>query len=348
MSNIVVIAIGNGRQLVGAVSTPPDTGSELIDWNAMASTNTANTTLLDPKSLRLLDLLYSTKSVTRAAERLGQSQPTVSIWLARLRRELGDPLFVRTPEGMLPTPRTDALIGTVREILEGMRRLAESGAPFDPATAEREFRIFMTDASHITLLPRLFSHVRALAPKVRLTATSIDAQMVAALQSGEGDLAIGLVPGLEAGFYQQALFEQDWICITNARHPRIGKTFALKHYIAESHVGIVSGTGYQLIDSTLKARGIERRVLLQLPGFLGLSAILNGNDLIATLPRHIGTTLARAAGLQVLPCPLPIPSFTVKQYWHTRYHHDSANRWLRGVCATLFQERAGTVASSPD
>ena len=108
----------------------------------------------------------------------------------------------------------------------------------------------------------------------------------------------------------------------------------------------MSGTGYQLIDSTLKARGIERRVVLQLPGFLGLSAILNGNDLIATLPRHIGTTLARAAGLQVLKCPLPIPSFTVKQYWHARYHHDSANRWLRGVCAELFQERGGTVAAS--
>ena len=305
----------------------------------MASHDAKDTTLLDPKSLRLLDLLYSTKSVTRAAERLGQSQPTVSIWLARLRRELGDPLFVRTPDGMLPTPRTDALIGTVREILEGMRRLAESGTPFNPVASEREFRIFMTDASHITLLPRLFSHVRALAPQVRLTATTIDAHMVAALQSGEGDLAIGLVPGLEAGFYQQALFNQDWICLANARHPRIGKTFTLKHYVAESHVGIVSGTGYQLIDSTLKARGITRRVALQLPGFLGLSAILSGNDLIATLPRHIGTTLARAAGLQVLPCPLPIPSFTVKLYWHARYHHDAANRWLRGVCAELFQER---------
>ena len=78
----------------------------------MSLNDTAVATLLDPKSLRLLDLLYSTKSVTRAAERLGQSQPTVSIWLARLRRDLGDPLFVRTPEGMLPTPRIDALMGT--------------------------------------------------------------------------------------------------------------------------------------------------------------------------------------------------------------------------------------------
>lgn len=292
--------------------------------------------LLDVKLLRLLDLLYSTRSVTRAAERLGQSQPTVSIWLAQLRKQLGDPLFVRTPEGMQPTPRTDALMETVREVLVGLRRLSEAQARFDPLTARREFRIFMTDASHITLLPRLFSHVRALAPQVRLEAAAINPAMVQAMQSGEGDLALGLIPGLEAGFYQQALYEQDWICLCNARHPRIGEQFTLQEYSAEAHIGIVSGTGQPLLDGALKNQGVERRVLLELPGFLGLSAILSSNDLVATLPRQIGETLARAAGLRVLPCPLPIPPFTVKQHWHARYHHDAGNQWLRAICSELF------------
>lgn len=290
----------------------------------------------DTKLLRLFDLLYDTRSVTRAAEQLGQSQPTVSIWLARLRQQLGDPLFVRTPEGMLPTPRADALIATVRQVLDGLRRLSEAQARFDPATAQRGFRIYMTDASHITLLPRLFSHVRALAPQVRLQAATLDAQMAQALQSGEGDLALGLVPGLEAGFYQQTLFAQDWVCLCNSRHPRVGETFTLADYAAEAHVGIVSGTGYQLLDGALKRQGIARRVQLELPGFLGLSAILSTSDLVATLPRHIGETLAGAAGLRVLPCPFEIASFTVKQYWHARHHHDAANRWLRGLCAELF------------
>lgn len=302
----------------------------------------ADPTLLEPKLLRLLDLLYTTRSVTRAAEQLGQSQPTVSIWLGRLRQQLNDPLFVRTPEGMQPTPRIDALIGTVREVLEGLRRLSESEAVFDPASSQREFRIFMTDASHITLLPRLFSHVRALAPNVRLEAATMDARLVPALQSGEADLALGLVRGLEAGeeagFYQQTLFGQDWICLANARHPRIGATFTLEDYLAEAHIGIVYGTGYQLLDGALKALGVERRVLLKLPGFLGLAAILSDNDLVATLPRHIGETLAQSAGLRVLACPLQVPSFTVKQYWYYRYHHDAANRWLRSVCAELFME----------
>jgi len=298
--------------------------------------------LLDIKLLRLLDQLYATRSVTRSAEALGQSQPTVSIWLARLRKQLNDPLFVRTADGMLPTPRTDALMGTVREVLSGLQRLSESAAEFDPPTAQRRFRICMTDASHITLLPRLLSHVRALAPGVALEAGRIDSGLARALQAGEADLALGYLPWLDAGFYQQTLYAQDWICLANARHPRViselGGAWNLAAYQGEAHIGISSGTGYQLLDSALAAQQITRRVLLELPGFLGLSAILSTTALIATLPRHIGETLAHAAGLRVLPCPMAIAGFTVKQYWHCRYHHDAANRWLRGVCAELFMK----------
>lgn len=291
---------------------------------------------LDIKTLRLFELLYTTGSVTRTAEALGYSQPTVSIGLGRLRREFNDPLFVRTAQTMQPTPKADALIATVREVLDGMRRLSEAEQVFDPKQADRAFRIFMTDASHITLLPKLFTHVRALAPNVKLEAVSIGPQMVPELQSGEGDLALGLIPGLEAGFYQQVLFDQNWICLTNPRHPRLKDAISLTDYVNANHVGIVAGTGQALLEATLKAFAIERKVALKLPGFLGLPAILLSTDLVATLPQHIGETLARAAGLRVLQCPFEIPSFTVKQHWHARYHHDPANRWLRSVCADLF------------
>ena len=298
--------------------------------------------LLEIKLLRLLDQLYLTRSVTRAAEALGQSQPTISIWLARLRQQLGDPLFVRTGEGMLPTPRADALIPTVREVLSGLARISESSSAFDPATAQRRFAICMTDASHITLLPHLLAHVRAVAPGLALDASRIDADLASNLQSGKADLAVGFLPWLDAGFYQQTLYSQDWICLANANHPRIRddkpELWNLQAYQAESHIGISSGTGYQLLDSTVASQQIARQIRLELPGFLGLSAILSTSDLIATLPRHIGETLAAVAGLRVLPLPFEIPSFTVKQYWHARYHHDAANRWLRGVCAELFMK----------
>lgn len=296
-------------------------------------------TLPDVKLLQLFELLHATRSVTRAAEQLGLSQPTVSIWLGRLRAHWQDPLFVRTPQGMQPTPHAEALIGVAREALDALRRLGAVTPVFDPATAQRRFCICMTDASHITLLPQLLAHVRALAPQVRLTAARIDADTAQRLETGAADLALGLVPGLEAGFYQQTLFPQDWICLANARHPRLQGELSLAAYQAEGHIGIVSGTGYQLLDAALKAERLERRVLLELPGFLGLGAIVSTTDLIVTLPRQIGETLAASHGLAVLACPVPIAPFTVKQHWHMRYHHDAANRWLREVCAALFLRR---------
>jgi DNA-binding transcriptional LysR family regulator len=295
---------------------------------------------LDIKLLRLLDQLHATRSVTKSAEALGQSQPTVSIWLARLRDLLGDPLFVRTNEGMLPTPCTEAMMPTVREVLGGLQRLSQSRSAFDPATSQRRFAICMTDASHITLLPRLLAHVRALAPGVALAASRIDTNLAQALQSGEADLGLGFLPWLDTGFYQQALFEQDWICLVNSKHPRVldgsPAHWNLQAYQAEAHVGISSGTGYQLLDDAVASQNLTRRIQLELPGFLGVSAILASCDLVATLPRQTGETLARVGGLRVLPCPFAIPGFTVKQYRHGRYHHDDASRWLRGVCADLF------------
>ena len=130
------------------------------------------------------------------------------------------------------------------------------------------------------------------------------------------------------------------MCLANRLHPRIGKTLTLAQYKAEAHIGIVAGTGYQLLEAALHGRRIQRNVVLELPGFLGLVSIVATTDLIVTLPRNIGETLAKLSQLKVFDCPVPIPTFTVKQHWHARYHDDPGNRWLRGVIATLFMQRA--------
>ncbi len=302
-------------------------------------------TLPDVNLLRLFDLLYSTHSVTRTAEHLSLSQPTVSIWLAKLRRQLNDPLFVRTPSGMQPTPRADELIEPARQALEALRQLTSRGTVFDPASSTRRFRVCMTDASHVTLLPQLLAHVRALSPGVSLEAARIDGQTAQALQAGDVDLALGLVPWLDSGFYQQALFPQSWVCLTNPQHPRIGRQLTLRQYKDEAHIGIVAGTGAQLLTGALEKHRIQRRIVLELPGFLGLAAIVSTTDLIATLPQHIGETLAAASGVKVHACPFEVPGFTVKQHWHARYHHEPGNRWLRSVIATLFLRPSPPVAS---
>ncbi|WP_407315747.1 LysR family transcriptional regulator [Pseudomonas sp. nanlin1] len=308
---------------------------------------TLSHSLPEPKLLHLFDVLYTTRSVTRCAEQLGQSQPTISIWLGRLREQLNDPLFVRTPTGMAPTPRADALIGPCREILESLRRLTTHEPSFDPGTAHRRFRLCVTDASHITLLPRILEHLRKVAPGIRLEAARIDGNTEQALESGEADLAVGFVPWLGGGMYQQVLFAQDWVCLSSAQHPRIEQTLSLERYAAEGHVQITAGTGQKLLETALMHQAIERRVILELPGFLGLGAIIGTTDLIATLPRHIGETLATMHSLRVHDSPVAITGFSVKQHWHARYHLDSGNRWLRGVIQALFQAQGRSSGARP-
>ena len=296
-----------------------------------------STGLPEPKLLQLFDTLYDTRSVTRSAELLGQSQPTISIWLGRLREQLHDPLFVRTPGGMAPTPRADALIGPCREVLESLRRLTTHQPDFDPASAQRRFRLCVSDASHITLLPRVLAHLRKVAPGIRLEAARIDGNTERALEAGEADLAVGFVPWLGGGIYQQVLFPQNWVCLSSPEHPRIGRALDVDRYCAEGHVQITAGTGQKLLEAGLAREGISRQIILELPGFLGLGAIIGTTDLLATLPRHIGETLAAMHGLRVHDCPVAIEGFSVKQHWHARYHLDSGNQWLRGVMVALFK-----------
>ena len=290
----------------------------------------------DARMLILFDEIYRTQSMTRAAERLDLSQPTASIWLGKLRREWRDPLFVRTSSGMQPTPRADVLIGPAREALALLRRLSGEEREFDPAAAHRSFSVCMTDASHITLLPRILAHVRSVGPDVRLDVAPISADTAKLLETGEADLAIGYIPGLEAGFHEQRLYRQDFVCLVNARHPRIGATFTARAYKDEAHIGILSSASYPMLESSIRRQGIDRRVQLELPGFLGLAAIVSSTDLIATVPRTIGEMLAQMGPIKLFPCPVKVPTFMVKQYWHARYHHDPGVRWLRGVCVRLF------------
>lgn len=294
------------------------------------------TTLLDGRLLLLFTLLYSTRSVTRAAQELGQTQPNISVWLSKLRRQLGDPLFVRTAAGMVPTPRAEALVEPVREALQSLRRVSAAAPGFAPAQAQRSFRICMTDASHITLLPRLLKRVRQSAPQVRLEAIPIDDGTARELEGGRADIALGIVPGLESGFYQQTFYAQDFVCLVSPDHPVAAKGLTAARYRSAAHVEVLSGKSHALLEEALRAQHVQRRVLLQLPGFLGLATVVADTDLVATVPRQIGETLARNSALVVLPCPVHVPSFTVKQYWHARMHDDPAHRWLRSVCASIY------------
>lgn len=280
--------------------------------------------------------VYRLQSVSRAAERLGLAQANVSTALARLRHHFDDPLFCRTSRGMEPTSYAQQIYPDVQASLQKLEKLSGLRATFDPATAIRHFRIGMTDISEVAVLPTLINHLRQIAPGVTVEAERTNVETAHRLESGEIDLAVGFMPHLEAGFYQQVLFRQDFVCLVAQDHPRIRTQLNRKAFLAEDHIVVTtSGTGHAIVEKVLASKGYDRRVVLKVPSFLGVARLVASTELLVIVPRRLGEALAQQERVRVLPPPLPLPPFAVKQHWHERFHLDSGNAWLRATLAAL-------------
>lgn len=296
----------------------------------------------DLELLSIFDEIYKTGNVTRAAANLGLPQSTVSVGLARLREHFNDRLFSRTAKGMLPTPRAQNAIADVRQALQALQHALADQPVFEPAASTREFRICMTDISEVVLLPRLLNHLREAGPGIRLQIAKISPDSPAELADGSVDLALGFMPHLEAGFYQQVLFDQHFVCLVAAAHPRVQEVLSREALRAEAHVRVLtSGTGHAIVDKVLAGEGIERRIALKLPSFLGVARIVAQTELLAIVPSRYAAEVVGSEAVRALPVPVELPRFQVKQHWHERYHADVSNRWLRQTIANLFSDWAG-------
>ncbi|SFU54607.1 LysR family transcriptional regulator [Pseudoduganella namucuonensis] len=293
----------------------------------------------DLELLLIFDEIYKTRNVTRAAANLELPQSTVSIGLAKLREHFNDRLFSRTAKGMEPTPRAQGAIGDVRLSIQALQHALADQPVFDPAASRREFRICMTDISEIVLLPQLLNHLKTVGPGIRIDISKISADSPVELADGTVDLAVGFMPHLEAGFYQQKLFDQRFACLVSRRHPRVNDVLDVDALRREGHVVVrTSGTGHAIVDKVLAREGVERNIQLRLPSFLGVARIVAETELIAIVPHRYGVVTAVSEAIRVLPVPVALPAFSVKQHWHERYHADASNRWLRQVMARLFSE----------
>jgi DNA-binding transcriptional LysR family regulator len=197
----------------------------------------------------------------------------------------------------------------------------------------------MTDISHLAFLPALMNKIADTAPDVHIQVLRITSETAKALESGDADLAIGYMPELEAGFYQQKLFEDGFSCVVRRDHPRIDKKLTENRFKAEKHVILAApGTGNEIVEQELKRQGTKRKIALSLPTLPGVGNLLANTDLIATVPERVARTLVKIAHVKMLSPPYEFPDFSIKQHWHERYHQDPANRWLRSTVAELFME----------
>jgi DNA-binding transcriptional LysR family regulator len=291
----------------------------------------------DLELLLVFDEIFKTGNVTRAAHNLGLPQSSVSLALAKLRGHFNDQLFTRTAKGMVPTPRAENAVADVRRAILALQHALADQPAFDPAASERVFRVCMTDISEIVLLPRMLNHLRGIAPGIHLEISRISPDTPAELADGTVDLAVGFMPHLEAGFYQQKLFDQHFVCLAAQGHPRVGAVLGVDNLRQEGHVRVrTSGTGHAIVDKVLAREGIERSVVLNLPSFLGVASIVAQTELLAIVPQRYASVVAASEALRVLDIPVALPGYQVKQHWHERYHADVSNRWLRQTVAALF------------
>lgn len=295
----------------------------------------------DLNQLALLHELMLERRVSRVADKLGLTQPAVSNALARLRRRFGDELFVPTPAGMVPTPLAERLAGPVGAGLALIRGALAPAPAFEPAKAQRAFTLGMTDIGEIVFLPRLVQRLAEVAPGVSLSTvrnTAVD--LADELAQGRVDLAIGLLPQLQAGFHQRRLFRQRYVLLCRRGHALDMARPALAAYRAAEHLVVVSpGTGHGQVDTLLQRAGIHRQVRLTVPHFVSVGHLLARSELVATVPERLAAELAAPFGLVARPLPVKLPEVEINAFWHARVHRADDNRWLRETVFGLFGPR---------
>jgi len=286
---------------------------------------------IDLNLFRVFDAVYQEGSLTRAGEVLHLTQPAVSNALARLRAAYGDPLFVRTAAGMVPTPAAETIVADIRGALQLLDDTLLPGEAFDPRRARRRFRLSAGDQTAAMLAPRLLRLIAASDSGVEIEILPLKREAaVHELASGQIDFAFDAIPLSDPQLLSMKVLEDEMVCAVRQGHPLVGRRLTLAQYLALSHVHASSRRqGPGLTDLALKRLGKQRRIALRLPYHLSLPHIVAATDLAASIPR----SLAVAHALRALPLPFATPAAEIYAFWHKSANLDRGNQWFREILA---------------
>lgn len=291
---------------------------------------------IDLNLLFVFEALLNERHVTRAGHRLGLSQSATSSALQRLRHALKDDLFVRTSDGMQPTPRALELEEPLRRALQDIRSAIDSG-DFEPPAARRVFTIGASDYDVALHIPRLAQRLSLEAPGIDiriLPHTNIDA--VAQVDSAQVDVAIGWFPRSPQRLHKSLLFQESFVCVMRRGHPLAGKLLSLEEFANASHLLVtLIGDTTGIVDDLLAERGLDRRVAMTIPHFAAAPSVLANSNLIASLPKRLADRFADQYGL--VTRSLPFESYQTKHemLWHPRVDRHSAHKWLRKTLSDI-------------
>ncbi|MCJ0762173.1 LysR family transcriptional regulator [Variovorax terrae] len=295
---------------------------------------------IDLNLLRLFDAVYLTRNVSRAADLLDLTQPAASQGLSRLRTLIRDPLFLRAPGGVQPTPKAVRLADAVRGALAALEQALNESALFEPLQSRKVFRIHMSDIGESRFLPELMVALRERAPGVRIETSPLGpADIADALDSGRIDFAFGFLPTVEHTQRVQLLKDR-YIVLLREGHPftrrRRSSAALLEDLRRLEFVAVRTHSDTLRILQLLR---LEDRLRLTTEHFMVLPAIVKATDLGVVMPRNIAQGFAEGGGYAIVEPAFPLRDFTVSLHWSRRFEADPGNRWLRQLIVDLYADR---------
>jgi len=289
-------------------------------------------TAIELQSLRLLCAIMETRSVSRAADALEISQPAASYLLGQCRKRFGDPLFLKSNKGMMPTPKTLSLYQELRRGID-LLDSALSPAGFDPKTSDRVFRLAMSDIGEMVFLPPILRRLESDAPKTTVEIVQIPLpQLPRALDFGDVDFAIGNLPEICAETSYETAFNEHYVCLFRKQHRNVKRTMSRSAFERSDHIIVSSPfTGHHSVERSLLDRNLRRRPKLKIANYTSVPNVVAETDLMVVIPSRVATAFAKTHGVRWLPLPVTIPSFDVCVHWSARHETNEGHQWMRSM-----------------
>ena len=298
-----------------------------------------NWNTFDLNLLTVFDAVMREKNLTRTGQHLGLTQSAVSHALSRLRHMLNDELFVRSPEGMLPTPRAERMAGPIHQALQDMRVVLEADE-FDPSEASRTFKIAANNYAARAVIPAFVRRVATLAPSVVIEVRPIGRlHTLDQLDAGAVELALETLAEGGERFMCVGLLEDEYVAILSSDHPLASEdVLSIAQMGSLPHIAVTSsGDDTRFVDDALAEHGLVRHVRAALP-LHSITQVLVGSEAVAVVPRRVAMDFMAVRALVIRALPFLSPRLSLSMLWHRRLDHDLAHRWLRATLRAAVKE----------
>ena len=301
---------------------------------------------IDLSLLRVFLQIYDTGSLSKSSHFLGLSQPGVSLALKRLKDHFEDPLFIRTPKGMVPTVFAQALQPYIKRSAESLQASLDFQLNFVPESSDRKFRLGISEFGQLLLLPRLLERLSRVAPGVQVDVVAITHDIQDQLSEGLIDLALGAAYPLRDHFFQQLLIESSYTGLVSQDHPEVGDDITQQQYERVSHMTIRNQTsGFYLVNRQLESLGIRRKFSANLSNYTSAATILHMTNYFITTPVRVADVLMQLGKLKKVRLPFDLSPMKFMQHWHARQDADPGNMWLREIISTLTADESVSEAA---